>query len=114
LAEKPRLLKPANNDQVGFEGAFMTKIDGKYVLIAADFIDGDYHCMAAAADKIEGPYGDRYLAIPHGGHNMLFKDLEGRWWSTFFGSDDRAPFKERAAILRIESDGKGHIRPAKE
>jgi beta-xylosidase len=114
LAEKPHLLKPANFEHVGFEGAFMTKIDGKYVLVAAEFNDGNYDCMAAVSDKIDGPYSDRYLAIPHGGHNMLFKDLDGRWRSTFFGSDDNAPFRERPAILRIETDGKGRIRPAKE
>ena len=104
LAEKPRLLKPWNAEQVGFEGAFLTKINGRYVLICAEFNDRlgtkTYDCMAATAKNIYGPYGPRYLAIPHGGHNMLFKDKQGQWWSTFFGSDPKAPFRERPAIVQ--------------
>lgn len=111
LAEKPRLLKPSNHEQVGFEGAFLTKHGGKYYLLCADFIQGDYNCMVAESDHIYGPYGPRYLAIPHGGHNMFFTDKEGNWWSTFFGSDPRAPFRERPAILRIELDAEQHVTP---
>jgi beta-xylosidase len=111
LAEPPRKLKPANNNEVGFEGAFLTKINKQYYLACAEFIHGDYHCMIAQSASIYGPYGPRYLAIPHGGHNTLFKDKEGQWWSTFFGSDPHAPFRERPAILRIEFDATGHVRP---
>ena len=114
LAELPRQLKPSNAGDVGFEGAFITKINGRYHLICANFNDGDgktYDCMAASADKIYGPYGDRYLAIPGGGHNVLFKDPQGKWWSTYFGNDDKAPFKERPAILRIEVDKDNRIKP---
>jgi xylan 1,4-beta-xylosidase len=116
LAEEPRHLKPANAEQVGFEGAFLAKINGRYRLICAEFNKHDkgpdtYDCMAAEAEKIYGPYGDRYLAIPHGGHNMLFKDRDGAWWSTFFGSDPAAPFQERAGLLRIDFDAKGRIQP---
>jgi xylan 1,4-beta-xylosidase len=110
LAEKPRLLKPSNYKHVGFEGAYLTKKGGKYYLICADFIQGDYHCMVATAETVYGPYGPRYLAIPHGGHNMFFTDREGHWWATFFGNDPRAPFRERPAILRIELDDKGRVR----
>jgi len=111
LAEEPRLLKPSNYRHVGFEGAYLTKIDGRYYLICADFLSGNYHCMVATADNVYGPYGPRYLAIPHGGHNMFFKDKEGRWWATFFGNDPRAPFRERPAILPIAPDAEGRIRP---
>lgn len=116
LAEPAHQLKPANANDVGFEGAFLTKIYGRYHLICANFNDVDgktktYDCMAASADKIYGPYGDRYLAIPGGGHNMLFKDVQGNWWSTYFGNDDQAPFKERPAILRITIDKDNQIKP---
>ena len=111
LAETPRLLKPANAEHVGFEGAFLFKMQGRYFLSCAEFIDNQYHCMIAGADKLEGPYGDRYLALPHAGHNMFFRDAQGAWWSTFFGNDDRAPFKERPAILRIELSSSGRIVP---
>jgi len=111
LAEKPRLLKPSNHEHVGFEGAYVTKKDGRYYLICADFIQGDYHCMVASSRNVYGPYGPRYLAIPHGGHNMFFTDKEGNWWATFFGNDPRAPFRERPAILPIELDDRGLVRP---
>jgi xylan 1,4-beta-xylosidase len=115
LAEKPRMLKPSNADQVGFEGAFLCKVNGKYLLVCAEFNDRlgtrTYDCMIAVSDKIDGPYGPRYLAIPHGGHNMLFKDKQGQWWSTFFGSDPKAPFTERPAILKIDIDKDGRVQP---
>lgn len=119
LAEKPRLLKPSNHKHVGFEGAFITKMGAKYLLVCAEFNkrgnSGTYDCMIASSDKLLGPYGERYLAIPHGGHNMLFEDREGNWYSTFFGAakrhDKTAPFNERPAILRIETDENGRVRP---
>lgn len=102
LAEKPRHLKPDGSPQVGFEGAFLFKAGSRYYLSCADFIEKDYHCMVAHADRIDGPYSQRYMAVEHGGHNMFFRDAAGRWWSTFFGNGGNAPFRERPAILRVE------------
>ncbi|HUX02776.1 MAG TPA: family 43 glycosylhydrolase [Phycisphaerae bacterium] len=110
LAEEPRLLKPSNFGHVGHEGAYLTKRKGKYYLICAEWIDG-YSCMVASADNVYGPYGPRYLAIPHGGHNMFFTDTEGNWWATFWGNEGGAPFRERPAILRIDLDEQGRVRP---
>jgi xylan 1,4-beta-xylosidase len=110
LVEEPRLLKPSDHKHVGFEGAYLTKRNGRYYLICADFIAAQYHCMVAESDKVYGPYGARYMAIPHGGHNMFFTDTQGRWWATFFGNDGQAPFRERPAILRIELDEEGRVR----
>jgi xylan 1,4-beta-xylosidase len=111
LAEKPRHLVPSNYRQVGFEGAFLKRIGGRYYLLCAEFNRGNYDCMAASAESIYGPYGPRYLAIPHGGHNMIFQDKSGQWWSTLFGSDPRAPVQERPAILKIEWDKENRLRP---
>jgi beta-xylosidase len=108
---KTILAKPANANHVGFEGAFLFKKDKKYYLAAAEFVNGEYHCFVATADSIYGPYSNRYLAIPHAGHNSFFKDAAGNWWATFFGNDKTAPFKERPALLRIEFDDKGRIKP---
>jgi len=105
-------IAPPNAKRVGFEGAFLFKANGKYHLVCADFINGDYHCFASMSDSIYGPYGPRYLAIPHGGHNTFFRDIEGNWWSSFFGNDRHSPFRERPALVRIEFDEKGRIRPA--
>ena len=96
LAEKPRLLAPSNHKQVGFEGAYLTKIEGRYQLICADFIGGDYDCMVSTSDAIYGPYGPRYVAISHGGHNMFFRDKQGDWWATFFGNDPPRPLPRAA------------------
>ncbi|NOY82846.1 MAG: family 43 glycosylhydrolase [Kiritimatiellaeota bacterium] len=115
LAEKSRQLKPRNYKHVGFEGAFLTKMGSRYLLVCAEFNGKGpgrtYDSMIASSDNLYGPYGDRYLAIPHGGHNTLFKDRDGKWWATFFGNDKAAPFRERPAILRIEIDSNGRIRP---
>ena len=111
LAEEPRLLKPANAQQVGFEGAFLFKANGRYYLSCADFTQGRYHCYVASSKDIYGPYSKRYLAIPHGGHNMFFRDKNGDWWSSFFGNDGDAPFRERPGLLPIEFGLDGLPRP---
>ncbi|MEI7900761.1 MAG: family 43 glycosylhydrolase, partial [bacterium] len=115
LAETPRHLSPANNGQVGFEGAFITKTGPTYLLLCAEFNydsgSSTYDCMVASSTNIYGPYGDRYLSIRHGGHNMFFKDQTGDWWSTFFGNDDTAPFRERPALLRIGMNAQGLVYP---
>lgn len=71
-------------------------------MAAAEFVNSDYHCFIASSDNIYGPYGNRYLAIPHAGHNTFFKDNQGQWWSSFFCNDSHSPFRERPAILRVE------------
>jgi len=98
-------------DHVGYEGMFMFKANGRYYLSCSESIDGRYSCMIATAKSIYGPYSERYEAIPHGGHNMFFKDGKGQWWSTYFGSDDTAPWRERAGILPIHFDASGRIVP---
>ncbi len=116
LAENPRLLKPANFKHVGFEGAFLTRMNGRYTLVCAEFNpaqggDHTYDCMVAHADSIYGPYGDRYLALPTAGHNMFFQDKRGQWWATYFGNDPQAVWRERPGILPIQLDASGKIVP---
>jgi hypothetical protein len=111
LAEEPKLIVPANGPYVGFEGAFLFKANGRYHLAAADFAFGDYECYVASSDKIYGPYGDRYVALPHGGHNMFFQDKDKNWWSAFFGNDVHAPFTERPGAFRAAFGADGRIRP---
>lgn len=96
-------------DHVGYEGAYLFKREGTYYLCGSEQFDGRYSCAIATAKNIYGPYGERYEAIPHGGHNVFFKDDLGQWWSTFFGSDETAPWQERPGLLRITFDRDGRV-----
>ena len=59
LAEAPRQIRPDKAKQVGFEGAFVFKANGRYYLSCADFVgpkvDRHYHCFVAQAEHLEGP-----------------------------------------------------------
>lgn len=96
-------------DHVGFEGVFMFKHEGRYYLSCAEGYEDRYSCMVSTSTNIYGPYGERYEAIPHGGHNMFFKDETGQLWSTFFGSDPTAPLRERPCVLPIRITKAGKV-----
>ena len=86
------------------EGIFITKHHGRYQLLQTvwsvkkadgtfSYLRNDknrqdslysYDVVVAEADNIYGPYGPRYAAILQGGHNNIFKDRDGNWWSTTF------------------------------
>ena len=99
-------------DHVGYEGMFLFKANGRYALCCSDECEGRYSCYVATSTNLYGPYGERTEAIPHGGHNMFFKDGQGQWWSTYFGSDASAPWRERPGILAVRIDPDGRIQPA--
>lgn len=96
-------------DHVGFEGMFVFKRDGRYYLSCAEQFDGRYSCMIATATNLLGPYSARYEALPHAGHNMFFQDERGQWWSSYFGSDGKAPWRERAGIVPVEFSADGRV-----
>jgi xylan 1,4-beta-xylosidase len=98
-------------DHIGYEGMFVFKANGLYYLSCSENFDGRYSCAIATSKNLYGPYGPRYEAIPHGGHNMFLKDEKGRWWSSYFGSDDRAPWQERPGILPVSFDSSGRLHP---
>lgn len=131
LAEEPRkpvLLNPdmdpahhaktcpprRNCSDVGHEGAYLFKRDGKYYLTAADTYEGRYSSMVAIGDSVYGPFDDRHEAVPTGGGTNYFKDKTGNWWCAYFGNDNQAPFRERPAIVRVEFSADGRIHVAKE
>ncbi|MDR6880686.1 family 43 glycosylhydrolase [Bacillus sp. 3255] len=114
FAEDPCKLLCSDGQRVGYEGAFIVKHQGKYILGAAEWngdtrVDGTYDLMYAVSDHVYGPYTPRRLAVPHGGHGTMFTDREGKLWSTFFGNDRTAPFRTRPGIvlLQAEDDGEG-------
>lgn len=88
-------------DHVGFEGAFLLKVNDLYYLACAESYEGRYSCMVATSTNIYGPYSARYEAIPHGGHNVFFQDECGDWWSTIFNG----PVSERPAVVPIRFEG---------
>ncbi|WEK37445.1 MAG: family 43 glycosylhydrolase [Candidatus Pseudobacter hemicellulosilyticus] len=92
------------NPEPYIEGVFITRANGKYQLLQTvwsiakpdgsyTYIRNDrkdtnslhsYDVVVAESDNIYGPYSPRYAAILQGGHNNIFQDKEGNWWSTTF------------------------------
>ena len=106
-----KIFGPNSFHHVGYEGMFLFKANGRYYLCGSEEYDGRYSCAIATATNIYGPYGARYEAIPHGGGNVFYKDGRGQWWSTYFGSDNTAPWQERPGVLPIEFDDAGRVHP---
>jgi beta-xylosidase len=90
---------------------FLFKANGRYYLCCAENFEGRYSCTVATSTSLHGPYVERYEALPHAGHNTFFRDTHGHWWSTYFGSDSKAPWQERPGLLPIEFDAEGRVRP---
>lgn len=99
-----RLAEMPYDPEPYIEGIFITKHSGRYQLLQTvwsvkkedgtfSYLRNDknrqdslysYDVVVAEADNIYGPYGPRYAAILQGGHNNIFKDRNGYWWSTTF------------------------------
>jgi len=112
-----------------YEGPWMMKLNGRYYLFVAQGTshekDGhragpglkkSYDVWAMSAPTPYGPFGNRHLAFPYAGHNTVFQGSDGRWWSTW-GTSSRnesvgLPFYEKPAIIPIEMDHEGKLRPA--
>jgi hypothetical protein len=100
---------PGSFDHIGYEGAFLFKRNGLYYLVGSENIDGRYSCTVATSKSIYGPYSARFEAITHGGHPMIFQDELGKWWATFFGSEELAPWQEKPGIVPIRFDRDGRL-----
>ena len=99
---------------IGVEGPFLFKREGKYYLTMADYYQGRYSGVGAIADNPYGPYDKRHEAVPCGGGTSFFKDKDGNWWSAFFGNDNQAPWREKPGILRIQFAEDGRIQVARD
>lgn len=112
LAEKPRKIATLGGHDIGFEGVSMFKANGYYYISCAENVPPyGYSSVVARSEKIEGPYGEPHVALPHGGHNNYLKDREGQWWGSLFGFDGRAPFYERPGLVRVTFDEQGRVLP---
>ncbi len=108
LCEK--IFGPGSFDHVGYEGMYLFKANGRYYWAEAENINGHYDCLAATSENIYGPYTTRYVAVPDGGHVTFFKDTQGDWWSTFFGTDKTAPIVQKPAIVPMTFDKDGMLK----
>jgi hypothetical protein len=109
MTEEPVLLMPTDGQEVGYEGAGLIKVNGKYVLYAAEWngdfrIDGTYDMMYSVSDSLMGPYCPRRLLVPHGGHSCLFYDHERVLRYTIFGNDRSAPFRHCVGVGSVKVD----------
>lgn len=126
--------KPYDPDPY-IEGVTVVKHQGKYQLlqtvwsVAQDdgsfsYLRNDrkdlsklysYDVVVAEADNIYGPYTERYPAILQGGHNNLFRDKKGQWWSTIFFNPRGAMGKKfpvtcRPAVIPVKWEN-GMLQP---
>jgi hypothetical protein len=116
IAEKVRSVGAEGGGTVGFEGISLFKRNGTYYLSVTDskMPYKTYDCMVGMSKNVYGPYTNVHIAVPHGGHNVFFKDKEGNWWSTLFGGDTpevAGQLKEQPGIVRVEFASDGTIHP---
>lgn len=135
LAAEPKFIKPAHEafadysyprgkdwaaaDRVGDGGAFMKKIDGRYHLFANE-VTGRMQSptddvFVAESDGIFGPYGMRYLAVPHAGQTSVFTASDGTLYATYSAqvADKYAAVRARPSLVPLErSDLRKRLRPA--
>lgn len=94
------------------EGAVLFKANGKYYLGGADSYEGRYSTCLAVADNIYGPYDMRHETIPCAGGTGYFQDGDDNWYTTMFGNDNSAHFREKCGIIKVAFSDDGHIYPA--
>ncbi len=93
------------------EGINLKKVGGKYLWTNAGRESGSYDAYSATSDKVEGPYRNRYRAIPYAGHNNLFQDNSGNWWSTLFHPNDYLNLGFRPAVVPLSVSKDNIIEP---
>ena len=93
------------------EGINLKRVNGKYLWTNAGRESGSYDCYSATADAVQGPYLNRYRAIPYAGHNNLFPDDKGQWWSTLFHPNDYLNLGFRPCIVPLSVSKDALIEP---
>jgi beta-xylosidase len=101
-------------NDLGFEGATLFKKDGVYYLGSTDKFEGRYTMMLATSKNIYGPYSDRRDTIASNGGTGFFKGKDGYWYTTMFGDDSQAPWREKPGVIRVEFDATGKVVVAKQ
>lgn len=102
-----RQLVDTDGDHVGYEGNGLIKVDGVYFLTGAEWhgplrTHGTYDMMYGTSTTLFGPYSQRRMGAPHGGHGTPFRDKQGRYWYTMFGNDPTAPWRMQFGLVPID------------
>ena len=111
--DEPGTRRDPGND-FGFEGATMFKANGKYYFGSTDKVHGRYSMCMGISDTIYGPYRMRHETVPCNGGSNFFKAKDGHWYTSLFGDDNQAPWREKPGIIRIGFDKEGKVIVAKE
>ena len=116
LAERPRLLVCDNPErtgelaqdfpvQVGRDGYFLKKLEGRYYLFATDFTsrggESVQDVYVAWSENVYGPYSERRWGIPHADQTTVFEGPDGRLLATYCGNDPHAAFRNRAGMVPL-------------
>lgn len=101
-----RQLVDSDGDHVGYEGTGLIKVNGVYFLTGAEWhgplrTHGTYDMMYGTSKTLFGPYSQRRMGAPHGGHGTPFADKQGRYWYTMFGNDPTAPWRMHFGLVPI-------------
>ncbi|MFV3077681.1 family 43 glycosylhydrolase [Niveispirillum fermenti] len=102
-----RQLVDVDGDHVGYEGNGLIKVNGVYFLTGAEWhgplrTHGTYDMMYGTSRTLFGPYSQRRIGAPHGGHGTAFRDKQGRYWYTMFGNDPTAPWRMHFGLVPID------------
>lgn len=102
-----RKLVDVDGDAVGYEGNGLIKVGGVYFLTGAEWhgplrTHGTYDMMYGTSKSLFGPYSQRRMGAPHGGHGTAFADKQGRYWYTMFGNDPTAPWRMQFGLVPID------------
>ena len=102
-----RQLVDVDGDHVGYEGNGLIKVNGVYFLTGAEWhgplrTHGTYDMMYGTSKSLFGPYSQRRMGAPHGGHGTAFADKQGRYWYTMFGNDPTAPWRMKFGLVPID------------
>lgn len=102
-----RQLVDVDGDHVGYEGNGLIKVGGVYFLTGAEWhgplrTHGTYDMMYGTSKTLFGPYSQRRMGAPHGGHGTAFADKQGRYWYTMFGNDPTAPWRMQFGLVPID------------
>ena len=102
----PVRLVDTRGDNVGYEGNGLIKAGDTYFLTGAEWngplrTEGTYDMMYGTSKSLLGPYTQRRLGAPHGGHGTAFRDKNGHYWYTMFGNDVTAPWRMHFGLIPL-------------